>query len=1274
MLAALAQAETRYVEGDAIVTFKATATLDQAKTVLKKKSMTFARHFGALSARRKKPIGLVRDNARTTAQIIADLRNDPDVESVEPNYLRWIKAVPNDTRFAEMWALQNTGQTVNGSPGTAGADIRFLEARNRARPGAGTPVVAVVDTGVDYTHPDIAANIWTNPGESTGNNTDDDGNGYVDDVHGYDFTVSGTTTATDPMDSGDHGTHVAGTIAATGNNNAGVIGVNDAAKIMILKVSTDGSTMNSSAIIEAFQYLVDMKNRGVNIVAINASYGGGGSSTAERDAIQAAADVGILMIVAAGNESANNNVTPSYPASYRLANEIVVAATDQNDALAGFSNYGPTTVDIAAPGANILSIKPGDVSLQAGLGKYSTNHITYTGRIVSSQQISGQLIDCGIGDVGQFPAAVSGNIALIQRGTLFFQQKVENAMAAGAVAAVIYNNVSGPFFGTMQTPGSYIPAVSISQADGLAIKAALPMQATLSSAPGYQFLDGTSMATPHVAGAVAFAAMLYPGETMAQRRQRILKAIDVLPALQTKVLTGGRLNLLHVIDGGVDGAQPWPYIVSSGTLAAGAVGESYTSAIQANGGTAPYSFVLSSGSLPDGLVLAGDGTISGTPAIAGASTFTVMVSDGNGPGASTDLTINIAAEPLKILTSGTLPDGQLGTDYSQTFAASGGTLPYTWSVTGAPLPQGLAFTSSGELHGLPSLAGSGSFTITVQDAHGRTTSLACQLTIDASLVSITTPSSLPGAVKNVTYQQSLVAIDGTPPYLWTLVGGSLPQGIVLASSGVLSGKPLMPVNTSFTAKVVDAVGNASARLFTLAVTPAYVIPVVNPVTLGPTTIGMSFGAKVTATNYPKAFSILGLPRGVTYSSVTGVISGRPSVSGSFNVTIKSTNSAGTSAPVVVPFVVNALPAGAIGSFTGLVDRNAGANGGLGSRLDLTTTALGAFTARVTTGAAVKSATGYLLDTAPQLRASIGGHVLNLTFDAGANLVGGTYDAAVVTGWRQTWNAITHPATQRVGYYSAGITLADAGNIGVEGIPQGDGYVTFTMTGSGTFTLAGRTADGQSISSSGFVGPIGEMLMYRPLYSNRGSLTGTMRLDVDPGLQYTENIVSGSLTWLKPKNTSRAYAAGFGPLNLSAYGKYLSVSASGHVVLGLPAAGTAALKFFDGGLSLAAIDPDIASFGYSSTYVVTMPKAGTADNPAKATLSINRASGAASGTFTLQEASPKLTRTVTWYGMIVRPASGTAKATGAFLLPQIPLSGQTISNSPILSGKVVIDQP
>ena len=560
-LPARTAAADAYVEGEVIVTYRASATLATAKTAAVRHAAKFDHHFAWLSNHRQQVMGVVRASGKSTAALIKDLQGDPEVLTAEPNFIRHVSSLqPNDAYYPNLWGLNNTGQTVNSTTGTRSADIHFIAAWNLARPATGEVVVAVLDTGLDASHPDITANLWTNPGETAGNNLDDDSNGHIDDVHGFNFADNNSNIA----DSGDHGSHVAGTIAATGNNSLGVIGVDFKAHVMMLKVSNDGLTISTSAEIDALQYAAMMKSRGVNIVAINASFGGGSSSSAESTAIQAAGNAGIVFCAAAGNETANNDTTLTYPASYRLNNMIVVAASTQTNQLASYSNYGATSVDLAAPGSNIYSLKP--TWLTTTTASVIHNATTYAAQgmeyAATTAGLTATLINCGTGNTaGEFPAGARNNIALIQRGAENFSTKVTNASNAGAKGAIIYNNVAGPFSGTLGAAGSWLPAVSISDTDGTTLLGMANSQVTLINAPApaalYQFMNGTSMATPHVVGAVAFTAMNFPGESASQRVARVLAHTTPVAALSGKVRTGGVLNLLGIVDTDSNGLPDW---------------------------------------------------------------------------------------------------------------------------------------------------------------------------------------------------------------------------------------------------------------------------------------------------------------------------------------------------------------------------------------------------------------------------------------------------------------------------------------------------------------------------------------------------------------------------------------------------------------------------------------------------------------------------------------------------------------------------------------------
>jgi subtilisin family serine protease len=276
--------------------------------------------------------------------------SDPDVEYAEPNYIRRVAAVipniPNDTFFRNQWALHNTGTYASGTPG---ADIDAPEAWTITT-GSSNIIIAVLDTGIDYNHNDLAGNIWTNPGEtSCTDGTDNDGNGYVDDCIGWNFANNNK----DPMDDNGHGTHAAGIIGAVGNNGNGIAGVMWNVRLMPVKVLDANGAGTDAEITAGIQYAVA---NGAKI--INASLGGTAFSYSVYVAIATANAQRVLFVAAAGNNGNNNDLTPFYPASYDLPNIVSVAATDQDDRRVPFSNYGEVSVDVAAPGVYVLSTIP----------------------------------------------------------------------------------------------------------------------------------------------------------------------------------------------------------------------------------------------------------------------------------------------------------------------------------------------------------------------------------------------------------------------------------------------------------------------------------------------------------------------------------------------------------------------------------------------------------------------------------------------------------------------------------------------------------------------------------------------------------------------------------------------------------------------------------------------------------------------------------------------------------------------------------------------------
>ena len=348
---------------------------------------------------------------------VDDLKRNPNVEYTEPNYIVYTTLVPTDPHFSKLYGLHNTGQTG----GKVDADIDAPEAWD-LQTGSNSIVVAVIDTGVDYAHGDLAANTWVNKNEIPNNGIDDDNNGFIDDYRGWNFIGVGNNN---PFDDHGHGTHVSGTIGAVANNGIGAAGVSWNVKIMPLKFLSSSGSGSISDAIEAVEYATMM---GANIMSN--SWGGGGFSQAMKDAIEAANDAGILFVAAAGNSNSNNDVSPNYPSNYDVSNVVAVAATDHNDNKASFSSYGATTVDLGAPGVNIFSSVP------------------------------------------------NGSCSLC-------------------------------------------------------------------SLSGYRYLSGTSMATPHVSGALALIKSQFPELTSDGLKARLLSSVDPISALNGITVTGGRLNAFN---------------------------------------------------------------------------------------------------------------------------------------------------------------------------------------------------------------------------------------------------------------------------------------------------------------------------------------------------------------------------------------------------------------------------------------------------------------------------------------------------------------------------------------------------------------------------------------------------------------------------------------------------------------------------------------------------------------------------------------------------------
>ncbi len=495
---------------------------------------------------------------------------NPKIKYAEPNYVVHAMGTPNDPAFSVLWGLNNTGQTG----GTVDADIDAVEAWAIST-GSSDVVIAVIDSGVAINstistgHPEMAGNIWLNTGETDcSNGVDDDSNGYIDDCFGWDFVDDDN----DPMDYKGHGTHVAGTIAAVGNNGQGISGVMWNASIMPLRF-LDSTGSGSTA--DAISAILYANANGAHV--INNSWGGGGYSQALSDAISAS---NAVVVCAAGNSGTNNDSTPFYPASYTSDNIISVAATDKNDKIASFSNYGATSVDVAAPGVSIYSTLPArnqhffdnmtNLNNWTSELSWGLSSINYSSPNSASDSPSGNYLD---NTSASLVISNPLNLSEIRGSVLDYMLRLETESnydficIDASTTGISWNNIvcyhgstNNSFYAMNEDLAQYdeqgsfylrfrLESDSSITYDGAYIdNVIITTYSENYSGTEYAYYNGTSMAAPHVSGVAGLLKAYKPNLSNLEIKAAILENSDSVISLNGKVITGGRLNAFGALN------------------------------------------------------------------------------------------------------------------------------------------------------------------------------------------------------------------------------------------------------------------------------------------------------------------------------------------------------------------------------------------------------------------------------------------------------------------------------------------------------------------------------------------------------------------------------------------------------------------------------------------------------------------------------------------------------------------------------------------------------
>jgi subtilisin family serine protease len=918
-----ARRPAQYRDGSVLVGFTSGTSSSQAAAII-----------ASVRAQHLRTIGnetyILRVAPGTVPAVIQALKAHPEVRYAEPDYQANADGVPNDPFFSLQWGLKNTGQASGGQVGVAGADEKVASAWDITH-GSSDVVVAVLDTGIDYTHPDLATNVWSNPGGI---------NGCAAGTHGYNVL----TSVCDPMDDdtayNGHGTHVSGIIGAVGNNGTGVAGVNWTTSLLAVKYLDSTASGVTSDLIAALDWVIQAKQAGVNIRVVNdsATFPGNAFSQALSDAIDKLAENDILFVTSAGNSAHNDDTTPSYPCAYARANEVCVAASDNMDHLWSGSNWGPTGVDLAAPGFSIYSTLRGGsygylsgTSMAAAEVSGAASLILSTGdqpvatlksTILNSADVlpslnglvrtSGRLDvcsaipGCGVPMNTALPAIVGtahqGSTLTVSPGTWTANPKNyvhqwERCDSNGLNCSATGSTSPSYLLGAADVGFTMRVAVTTSNANGSSTATSWPTSIIV----GHPDPAGSAGEGPAVGSNAVIKAAASSGVALVQSNSVEGSSVSALSNAFASANTAGDLIIAFV-----------RMSTSTQTVAVtDTLGNTYTDAAniaQSTDGHQIHLFYAKNIKAGTNIVTA---TFSGTnnhPYLAVYEYSGLNALDKTAAAQGSSATASSGATAITT-SANELVFAGLGLPASSTATVTAGS-GFTLGQQDTNAGGSRAATENETASAIGSY--SGSFTLSASSNW----SAVVATFADPIPLTITT-TSLAAATQNTAYTATLGATGGNPPYTWSVSSGSLPAGLQLtASTGAIAGTPSTNGTSSFTIQAKDSTGNTATQALNIIVNAPIISgggPSITTNSLPAATQNVAYSANVVATGgatpYTWSLTSGALPAGLQLNANTGAIAGTPSTAGTSNFTVQVADSNANVATQALSIIVSGSTSG-----------------------------------------------------------------------------------------------------------------------------------------------------------------------------------------------------------------------------------------------------------------------------------------------------------------------------------------------------------------------------